>query len=199
MYFFSVKAKPAENREPADEPLYVRVAETHVGKGVFATRPIPATAIVGRITGEMQHGSEGGGEYTFDFEDGMQLEPDAPFRFVNHSCDPNCEFHILEEPGPFGQPGERHLYLCALRNIEPNEELTIAYNWPASCAIECHCNSPNCVGRIVCETELDQVQYLYDDEYEQCDEFGVPSPENEQEEYSDDQELPTPASQIWEP
>lgn len=136
---------------------YVRIEETHVGKGVFATRPYPTSVIVGEIKGKLVHESEATSEYTFDFENGLQLEPFAPFRFVNHSCEPNCEFTILDHPVADSEEMHRGLFLVAIRDIFPGDELSISYNWPASAAIECHCGSDNCVGWIVCETEIDQV------------------------------------------
>lgn len=171
MHHSTLNADETETEaDPEQEPEFVFVEETHVGKGVFVLRDYPATAVVGEITGEISDGSDCSSEYTFDFENGLQLEPDEPFKYVNHSCDPNCEFQILEEAGPNDEPGPRRLYLIALRTIRSGEELTISYNWPASCAIECHCNSPNCVGWIVCETELDQVVHFYDDDFEQSNE-----------------------------
>lgn len=157
--------------EHDSECHFVRVEETHVGKGVFAIRPYPNTAIIGEIKGDLVSEENTSSEYTFDFENGLQLEPFAPFRFVNHSCDPNCEFEILEEPGCENSKSQRKLFLIARRDIFPNEELTISYNWPASAAIECHCQSENCVGWIVCETEIDQIIDRYDDDFESEYEF----------------------------
>ena len=152
--------------EPEEtEPNQVRVLETHVGKGVFAVRPYPPTAIIGQITGDITLNPTEP-EYTFDFENGYSLEPYAPFRFVNHSCDPNCEFEILDVPETDDEPAQRNLYLIAVKEIQPEEQLTISYNWPADCAIECHCESENCVGWIVCETEIDQIIDRYDDDFE---------------------------------
>ncbi len=158
----------ADENEP--ENHFVRVDETHVGKGVFATRPYPESAIVGEITGDLVKEPTGSTEYSFDFEHGWQLEPYEPFRYLNHSCDPNCEFDILDEPGPNGK-NRRALFVYAIRPILPDEELTIAYNWPASCAIECHCQSENCVGWIVCETEIDQIADREEDPFESEYEF----------------------------
>ena len=182
--------KEDAQREIEPEPDNVFVEETHVGKGVFSLRDYPATAIIGEITGSIIDGSASSSEYTFDYEGGMQLEPDAPFKYVNHSCDPNCEFEILDVPGLNGEPDSRRLYLIATRIIRSGEEFTISYNWPASCAIECHCNSPNCVGWIVCETEIDQIVHLYDDDFEQANE--VPDRLPEEADHTPDEFEPTP-------
>ena len=148
------------------EVHYVRIEETHVGKGVFAVKNYPATAIVGEIKGKLVSESEVSTEYTYDFEDGLQLEPSAPFRFVNHSCEPNCEFVILDHPVDGSEAPHRGLFLVAIQDILPEDEFSISYNWPASAAIECHCGSDNCVGWIVCETEIDQVMDEFEDELE---------------------------------
>jgi len=66
------------------------------------------------------------------------LDPDPPYGFVNHSCDPNL-----------GVRGEREF--VALRDISPGDELTVDYaittdevHW----AMECRCAAPNCRGLI---------------------------------------------------
>ena len=141
----------------SDEPdfHFVKVADTPVGKGMFSCRAYPATAIVGRIAGNLKQWCDHSSAYCFEFDDVNVLEPFAPFRYLNHSCDPNCEFEMLESPAPDGEGIQVDLYLIALRDLKPDEELTIAYNWPADSAIECKCNSPDCVGWVVCPTELD--------------------------------------------
>lgn len=44
-------------------------------------------------------------------------------RFVNHSCEPNCEMQKWSVNGLF------RMALFALRDISPNEELTYDYNF----------------------------------------------------------------------
>jgi SET domain-containing protein len=68
-------------------------------------------------------------------------------RFINHSCDPNCEAVI--EDG--------RIYIEALRDIPTGEELTYDYAyirkgrfrkaWETLYA--CHCGSPKCRGTIL--------------------------------------------------
>lgn len=125
-----------------------------MGKGVFAVRSYPATAVIGEITGTLDFHSAKGDEYTFDFDDELQLQPDEPFRFVNHSCNPNCEFDLLEVPATEEQPGRKALFIFAVRDIEPDEPLSIDYNWPASCAIPCLCQELDCRGWVVATEEL---------------------------------------------
>ena len=147
------------NADEADcsNPEYVRVLETHVGKGVYVVRPYPASSIIGEIKGKLTDDPNHGTEYTFDTNNGQQLEPFEPFRYVNHSCEPNCEFDWLENPGKGRKTWKSGLYLFAIRDIQPGEQLTIAYNWPAASAIPCQCLEPTCRGWIVAKEELSQV------------------------------------------
>ncbi len=141
---------------------FVQVEETHIGKGVFAVRSYPATAVIGKITGDLIFDEQYGSNYSFEYDDGVQLEPNAPFRFLNHSCEPNCEFDLLDEPKQDGESlHDGHLHVVALRDIAPGEELTIEYNWPATSAIICQCGTPSCRGWVVADEELD---YLVDPE-----------------------------------
>lgn len=148
---------PSDPFEKTD-PEFVNVLDTHVGKGVFAVRGYPETAVIGKITGRLIDDADYGSEYSFEYQEGTQLEPEAPFRFINHSCDPNCEFDLLDEPiENLDGPTHAHLHLVALRDIQPGEELTIDYNWPASSAISCKCGARDCRGWVVAEEELEMV------------------------------------------
>ena len=135
----------------------VRVRPTRVGMGVFAEHPFPPSSVIGEIMGEISRGDHEASNYAFDLGDDLQLEPAAPFRFLNHHGDPNCEFDWYDDEGPGDLQQRRHLYLIALRNIEPLEELTIDYNWPAEHAIVCDCRSAICRGWIVDSDQLHQV------------------------------------------
>lgn len=136
------------------DPEFVRVRETHIGKAVYSVRKYPATAVIGEIKGRLSEDFSTSDEYTFEFDEHRQLEPDAPFRFLNHSCAPNCEFDLFDQPATDGHPAKVGLYLVATRTIEPDEPLTIDYNWPASYAIRCECREPKCRGWVVSKDEL---------------------------------------------
>jgi len=92
-----------------------------------------------------------------DIGDGRVLEPEPPFRFVNHSCEPNCEFDWFDLVPEGGSQAVRRVYLIALREIKPGEELTIDYNWSAEGAIACRCGAPTCRGWIVDPDQLARV------------------------------------------
>lgn len=64
-------------------------------------------------------------------------------RFINHSCEPNCEA-VTE--------GKR-IWVYALKDIEPGEELTYDYNLTGNpddpeeqAAYTCRCGAPSCRG-----------------------------------------------------
>ncbi len=58
--------------------------------------------------------------YCFEEEEGF-WEPFPPFRYLNHSADPNCFVEWDEDNGM--------TYLIAIREIEIGEELTIDYGY----------------------------------------------------------------------
>jgi hypothetical protein len=138
-------------------PIRLRVDDTPVGKGVFTEQSIPARVVVGEITGEVTEDEDYNSEYCFDVGDGQTLEPDAPFRFLNHCCEPNCEFDYFSAPDESGRFYRKRAFLVTLREILAGEELTIDYNWPAEDAIRCGCGSLQCRGWVVCVDCLDDV------------------------------------------
>jgi SET domain-containing protein len=68
-------------------------------------------------------------------------------RFINHSCDPNCEAVI--EDG--------RIFIAALRNIQPGTELTYDYAYEREGPYRrwwdelyaCRCGAPTCRGTIL--------------------------------------------------
>ena len=136
----------------------VKVASTpRCGLGVFATASIKGGCAVGRVLGENKP-KDFRSDYCVEFGDGA-LEPYPPYRFLNHSCAPNCQFiewQIEDELSSAESPPlSVELWVHALHNIEPGEELTIDYGWDWQSAIPCKCGAPNCRGWICKEEELD--------------------------------------------
>jgi SET domain-containing protein len=142
----------------------VYVADAAVGRGVFAANAIEADDVIGEILGEVIDDPDYSSHYCIDLGDSLSLEPAPPFRFLNHSCEPNCELFqwVADEEEQEYEEGEedwsRRMWLAALRPIEPGEELTIDYAWPADVAMRCHCNTPSCRGWIVDPAELPTLQ-----------------------------------------
>jgi len=76
-------------------------------------------------------------------------------RWINHSCDPNCEAVIAEDEGDDRRNDQ--VFIEAIRNIKPGEELT--YNYGITLAErhtprlkkiwECRCGSKNCTGTML--------------------------------------------------
>lgn len=94
-------------------PIEARASTIH-GKGCFATIPIAAGECIGEYTGQL---TTDDGTYVLwvQGDDGefSGIDGDGVLRWLNHSTDPNVEFD-----GP---------QLFALRDIEPDEELTFHY------------------------------------------------------------------------
>jgi hypothetical protein len=125
----------------------IRIGETSVGKGVFARRHIHESLLLSEIHGEVLEDYPEDSSYCMALPSGKLLEPTAPLRFLNHSCDPNCELFYWEDEETTLQ--EDRLWLQTIRPIVPGEQLLIDYCWPADAAIPCQCGAPTCRGWIV--------------------------------------------------
>jgi hypothetical protein len=141
----------SRSRRPSLDRL-IRVGETHVGRGVFARRAIKAGIVLGEVHGEHLDDHPEDSSYVMELPSGRLLDPAAPLRFVNHSCDPNCELFYWE--GDAENPQEDRLWMQTIRPIAAGAELSIDYSWPADAAIPCRCGTPQCRGWIVDPAEL---------------------------------------------
>ena len=148
----------AVGREP--DLLQVRRSAVH-GRGVFARRRIRKGTRIIEYLGERVSHQEADRRYeykpaadnhTFLFIVDRRTVVDAGIdgneaRFINHSCDPNCESVI--ERG--------HIYIEAVRTIQPGEELNYDYRIardhtdpPDIDAIfACHCGAEGCRGSML--------------------------------------------------
>ena len=131
------------------------------GKGAFALRPIRKGTRLVEYVGESISPKESDLRYddtnvknhhTFLFSVDNRKVIDATYggnesRFINHSCDPNCEA-VIED---------RRVYIEAVRTIRPGEELAYDYNYertPKTTKADeklyaCRCGSPECRGTIL--------------------------------------------------
>jgi len=84
--------------------------------------------------------------YLYGLSDGKTvIDGDGIAAFVNHCCDPNCEIDEIDG----------HVWIIALRNIKPNEELTYDYNlYDGDDDAPCYCGARNCRGSMYSEEEL---------------------------------------------
>jgi len=129
------------------------------GLGVFALRSFTTGDYIGPIHGEIITDPEYGSEYGIDLGDGDRtLEPAAPFRFLNHSCQPNSALVVCDEKDEEdGTPHDRSVWLEILGEIAAGEPMTIDYSWPADAAIPCQCGTTSCRGWIVAKEDLDEL------------------------------------------
>jgi SET domain-containing protein len=124
---------------------FIRVGRSRIeGTGVFAKRKIPkGTRII---------------EYT-----GKRLSREKLFvemndaRFINHSCEPNCEAYIFNE----------RVYLYAMRDITRGEELSFDYQLTPAFgtsqkksrkdAYLCLCGSKSCRGTMLAKRNRQRI------------------------------------------
>ncbi len=133
---------------------WVRVGKVAYGRGVFARTEIPSETIVGEVEGRVIDDAEYASAYCIDLGSSFSLEPRAPFRYLNHSCSPNCQLVMTEVVYEDGSPAPAEIHLEALTTIPAGAELTIDYAWSADGAIPCLCGSPECRGWVVDRDEL---------------------------------------------
>jgi SET domain-containing protein len=133
------------------------------GRGVFAVRRIPKDTWIVQYTGEIITHEESDRRYddeamdrhhTFLFILDHDHVVDATVggsdaRYINHSCEPNCEA-VLEED-------DREIWIVAVRDIQAGEELTYDYGFTvemesrdeARRRYPCRCGAPTCRGTIL--------------------------------------------------
>ena len=81
----------------------LRIDQAKYGLGVYATRSFVAEETVGQVHGSVICDPDHSSEYCIALTDRVCLEPAAPFRFLNHSCEPNCILWQLEVEDDLGQ------------------------------------------------------------------------------------------------
>jgi len=130
------------------------VGGSSIGNAVYSRCHFEAEAKISQISGTIVDDATYGSSYCIGLDDGRVLEPAQPFRFLNHSCEPNCE--LINWEGDC--PSDWEICLHSLVAIRPGDELTIDYAWTADSAIACRCGSPACRGWIVSLDELSLVR-----------------------------------------
>lgn len=161
------KIKPAARTAPHFVPesssnrrTQVRESGIH-GKGVYAIRPLKAGDTVLEYKGEIitweealdrhpHDPSQPNHTFYFHLDDGHVIDgkyKGNSAKWINHSCDPNLEAE---------QDGNR-VFLKALRDIEPGEELFFDYGLVIDARMTaklkkeyaCWCGSPKCRGTML--------------------------------------------------
>ena len=133
---------------------WVIVGKVPFGKGVFAKKFIPKGTTIGQVLGKVIDDPEYSSTYCIDLGQSFSLEPRAPFRYLNHRCDPNCALHSLDVVYDDGSPAPAEIHVDSLVDIPEGTELTIDYQWSAEGAIKCLCGSDQCRGWVVAAEEL---------------------------------------------
>lgn len=129
----------------------IKVRKMALGRGVFTLRDLPENEVVGVVEGTVFDDPDFGSDYCVDMGENLSLEPRRPFRYLNHSCEPNCALLLMDDPeSEYG----RVVIVETLREIKKGEELTIDYAWPVDSAIPCLCQSASCRGWIVDASQL---------------------------------------------
>lgn len=142
---------------------FIRLQDSDIhGTGVFAKRTIPKGTRVIEYAGRRWAKADllaaaGRGErkltYVLNLDDERAIdgaEGGNDARFVNHSCEPNCEVYIFD-----GTP-----YLYAMQDIPAEAELTFDYQLQSVSSVRlsralsrelfpCHCGAPTCRGTLV--------------------------------------------------
>jgi SET domain-containing protein len=141
----------------------VIVRRSHIaGRGVFARRDIPSGTRVLEYTGARMSHDEADDRYPDDAADGKhhtflfavddRLVIDATTggnesRFINHSCDPNCEIVITR----------RRVFIDTVRDVAKGDELLYDYWYMTDETYTladlkriypCRCGSPDCRGTL---------------------------------------------------
>jgi SET domain-containing protein len=119
------------------------------GKGLFAAQNIKKGTRIIQYIGQRISKEETaerlyqGNQYIFEFNDhynidGKTLKNKA--RYINHSCDPNCEILLTK----------RTIWIVAKRDIKEGEEFSYNYGFTTK-QYHCQCGAKNCYGYILGE------------------------------------------------
>ena len=131
--------------------IRVRVGPSRIaGQGLFAAQEIKQGTKILRYIGEKipcedsERRLAAGNVYIFGLNERYAIDGSTPkntARFINHSCDPNCQTE------QFGNT----IWIVAIRDIASGEELTYNYGYEIddAPAEPCHCGAQHCCGYIL--------------------------------------------------
>ncbi len=155
----SVDQNPVEDEVVArTEWVEFRRSRIH-GMGGYARKFIPRETYVIEYVGEKirkeesERRCDADNRYIFTYDDEFDLDGSVDWnlaRWINHSCEANCE--TIDDEG--------EIWIAAVRDIQPGEELTFNYCYDLDDykAHPCRCGSNRCVGYIVAEEYHDAVR-----------------------------------------
>jgi uncharacterized protein len=138
--------------EPNAGPRYTPGSSPIHGRGLFARVAIPADFRILEYRGERisKHESlkrcEANNPFIFALDAEVDLDGNVEWnvaRFINHSCQPNCETDLIDG----------RIWIRSLQVIRAGEEITFNYGYDLTDYREhpCRCGSPRCVGYMVAE------------------------------------------------
>ena len=137
------------------------------GHGVFATKNIKKNTKIIQYVGEKLTRSEGnkrseqrikkylksqktGSVYIFELNSKYDIDGSPRYnkaRYINHSCNPNCEVDIVKN----------EIWISSIKKINAGEELSYDYGYSFDKDDykdhECKCGSRNCIGYIISSDE----------------------------------------------
>lgn len=152
---------------PMPELIATRRSAIH-GNGVFAVAPIRKGTRLVQYKGKLRAHREvdrvyadevdTGHTFLFTLNDTYVIDANVngnEARWINHSCDPNCE--AVHDEDEDGDPARDAVYIEAMRAIKPGEELTYNYGIVLDEAHTprmkklwaCRCGSAKCTGTML--------------------------------------------------
>ncbi|RME55377.1 SET domain-containing protein-lysine N-methyltransferase [Candidatus Woesearchaeota archaeon] len=142
--------------------IIIKKSSIH-NKGVFASRDIAKGTKVIEYVGEKitkkeaekralkklnkhKKNPDQGAVYIFELNSRYDIDGDVPYndaKYINHSCNPNCETQIINN----------RIWIVAIKDIKKGEEITYNYGYDLDSYKDhpCKCGSKNCIGYILAE------------------------------------------------
>lgn len=155
------------SKQKKTKKIAARLSPIH-GNGVFATELIKKGERVVRYKGVLRthdevdemygEEDENGHTFLFTLNDDYVIDANEEgniARWINHSCDPNCESMIEENAN--GKSHKDKVFIEAMRDIKPGEELTYNYgivlDEPYTKELKklwgCKCGCEDCTGTML--------------------------------------------------
>ena len=144
----------------------VKKSKVH-GSGVFTTEDIKKGVKIIRYIGEKVTKKEGdkrsterikkflnkkneGSVYIFELNKKYDIDGSPSYnkaRYINHSCDPNCEVDIIKN----------EIWIISIKDIKKSSELNYDYGYPFDKDDfndhKCQCGSKKCIGYIISQDD----------------------------------------------
>ena len=137
------------------------------GTGIFASMDIKKDTKIIQYIGEKITKKEGdkrsadrikkylnkknqGSVYVFELNKKYDIDGSPTYnkaRYINHSCNPNCEVEIIKN----------EIWIISIKNIKKGQELNYDYGYPFDVDDFsdhlCKCKSKNCIGYIISQDD----------------------------------------------